>query len=68
MGRLDRLDILINAAGVLLRDGREFDLPDFLRVVDVNLSGTVRMCVACRPLLERGGEHRQPRLDAQLLR
>ena len=55
VGRLDRLDILINAAGVLLRGGREFDLPDFLRVVDVNLAGTVRMCLACRPLLERRG-------------
>lgn len=55
VGRLDRLDILINAAGMLLRGEREFDVPDFLRVVDVNLSGTLRMCVACRPLLERQG-------------
>src|SRR5690349_6926902 len=55
VGRLDGLDILINAAGMLLRGEREFDVPDFLRVVDVNLSGTMRMCVACRPLLERQG-------------
>ena len=55
VGRFDRLDILINAAGMLLRDGREFDVPDFLRVVDVNLAGTLRMCVACRPLLARQG-------------
>jgi NAD(P)-dependent dehydrogenase (short-subunit alcohol dehydrogenase family) len=55
VGRFDRLDILINAAGMLLRDGREFDLPDFLRVVDVNLAGTARMCLACRPPLERRG-------------
>jgi NAD(P)-dependent dehydrogenase (short-subunit alcohol dehydrogenase family) len=55
VGRFDRLDLLINAAGMLLRDGREFDLPDFLRVVDVNLAGTARMCLACRPLLERRG-------------
>jgi NAD(P)-dependent dehydrogenase (short-subunit alcohol dehydrogenase family) len=55
VGRFDCLDILINAAGMLLRDGREFDVPDFLRVVDVNLAGTMRMCVACRPLLERQG-------------
>jgi NAD(P)-dependent dehydrogenase (short-subunit alcohol dehydrogenase family) len=55
VGRLDRLDILVNAAGMLLRDGREFDLPDFLRVVDVNLGGTQRMCLACRPLLARQG-------------
>jgi NAD(P)-dependent dehydrogenase (short-subunit alcohol dehydrogenase family) len=55
VGRLDRLDILVNAAGMLSRDGREYDLPEFLRVVDVNLSGTMRTCVACRPLLERQG-------------
>ena len=48
-----RLDILINAAGMLLRGGGEFDEAGFLRVVDVNLSGTLRMCVACRPLLAR---------------
>ena len=53
--QFDRLDILINAAGTLLRGGREFDVPDFLHVVDVNLAGTLRMCVACRPLLERQG-------------
>ena len=53
--RLDRLDILVNAAGMLLRGGREFDEPDFLRVVDVNLAGTLRMCTACRPLLARQG-------------
>jgi 2-dehydro-3-deoxy-D-gluconate 5-dehydrogenase len=51
----DRLDILINAAGILLRGGREFELPEFLGVIDVNLSGTMRMCLACRPLLARRG-------------
>jgi NAD(P)-dependent dehydrogenase (short-subunit alcohol dehydrogenase family) len=53
--RFDRLDILVNAAGILLRGGREFELPEFLGVVDVNLSGTMRMCSACRPLLSRRG-------------
>jgi NAD(P)-dependent dehydrogenase (short-subunit alcohol dehydrogenase family) len=55
VGQFERMDILINAAGMLLRDGREFNVPDFLRVVDVNLAGTLRMCVACRPLLARQG-------------
>jgi 2-dehydro-3-deoxy-D-gluconate 5-dehydrogenase len=54
--QFDRLDILVNAAGILLRGGREFELPEFLGVVDVNLSGTMRMCACCRPLLaSRGG-------------
>ena len=55
VGGLDRLDILINAAGVLRRGGREFALQEFLGVVDVNLSGTMRMCVTCQPLLARQG-------------
>jgi NAD(P)-dependent dehydrogenase (short-subunit alcohol dehydrogenase family) len=53
---LRRLDVLVNAAGMILRDGLEFGLEGFQRVVDVNLTGTMRLCVACRPLLgERGG-------------
>ena len=55
VGQFDRLDILINAAGIIRRGGREFELPEFLGVVDVNLSGTMRMCVACHPLLARRG-------------
>src|SRR4051812_12095290 len=52
---LDRLDILVNAAGTIRR-GAEHDLETFGRVVDVNLTGTMRLCTACHPLLaERGG-------------
>ena len=48
---LRRLDVLVNAAGMILRGGLEYELEGFLRVVDVNLSGTMRLCLACRPLL-----------------
>ncbi|HEY2413728.1 MAG TPA: SDR family oxidoreductase [Pirellulaceae bacterium] len=48
---LDRLDVLVNAAGMILRDGQEFDAENFERVVDVNLTGTMRMCLAARELL-----------------
>jgi len=55
VGGLDRLDILVNAAG-MIRRGAEHDLETFGRVVDVNLTGTMRLCTACHPLLaERGG-------------
>ena len=47
-----RLDILVNCAGVIQRDD-EFQIPTFERVLDVNLTGTMRMCVACRPMLAR---------------
>lgn len=51
----DRLDILVNCAGIILRGGAEFAMEGFERVVDVNLGGTMRMCLACRPLLARRG-------------
>ncbi len=47
---LDRLAVLINAAGVI-RLGQEYDPSEFAGVVDVNLTGTMRMAVACRAAL-----------------
>jgi NAD(P)-dependent dehydrogenase (short-subunit alcohol dehydrogenase family) len=52
---LRRLDVLVNAAGMILRNGLEFELEGFQRVIDVNLTGTMRLCLACRPLLAEGG-------------
>jgi NAD(P)-dependent dehydrogenase (short-subunit alcohol dehydrogenase family) len=48
---LDRLDVLVNAAGMILRQGQEFEIENFARVVDVNLNGTMRMCAGARELL-----------------
>ena len=50
-GSFDRLDILVNAAGTILRGGAEFDVAGFEKVVDVNLTGAMRVSTACRPLL-----------------
>ena len=47
---LDRLDGLVNCAGILLR-GDEYDIDVFQRVIDVNLVGTMRCCLAAHPLL-----------------
>jgi 2-dehydro-3-deoxy-D-gluconate 5-dehydrogenase len=49
---LDRLTVLINAAGIL-RLGQEYDPSMFTSVVDVNLTGTMRMAVACRAALAK---------------
>ena len=49
---LDALDVLVNAAGVL-RLQREYDLSEFARVVEINLTGTMRMAVSCRAALAR---------------
>lgn len=49
---LDRLDGLVNCAGILRR-GDEYDIDVFQQVIDVNLTGTMRCCLAAKPLLEK---------------
>ena len=51
---LPSLDILVNAAGVLRRD-EEFNLDVFAQVLDINLTGTMRMCSAAKPHLSKTG-------------
>ncbi len=47
---LERLDGLVNCAGILAR-GQEYDIETFQKVIDINLTGTMRTCLAARPLL-----------------
>lgn len=47
---LDRLDGLVNCAGIL-RKAAEYDIENFQQVIDVNLTGTMRCCLASHPLL-----------------
>ena len=42
---MDELDVLINAAGMIRRD-EEFRMEVFEEVLDVNLAGTMRVCMA----------------------
>jgi len=56
IGGFDRLDAVVNCAGRVRRGGTEFDPAVFAEVLDVNLTGTLRVCTAARPLLAvRGG-------------
>ena len=48
--RCARIDALVNCAGIL-RKSDEFEIEDFASVLDVNLTGTMRMCVAAKPKL-----------------
>jgi NAD(P)-dependent dehydrogenase (short-subunit alcohol dehydrogenase family) len=50
MSGLQRLDHLVNAAGIIRR-GAEHDPAMFDQVIDINLSATMRMCTLARPLL-----------------
>jgi len=52
---LASLDVLVNCAGMIRRAGAEHDPEVFAQVLDVNLTGTMRTCVAARPLLRASG-------------
>ena len=53
-GGLTQLDALVNCAGILVR-GEEYDIDVFAKVLDVNLTGTMRCCLAAHPLLAPNG-------------
>jgi NAD(P)-dependent dehydrogenase (short-subunit alcohol dehydrogenase family) len=54
VGGLSRLHAVINCAG-MIRRWDEYDLSVFEKVVAVNLTGTMRVCQAARPLLAKQG-------------
>lgn len=49
--REPRVDVLVNAAGIILHEGREHTDDGFERVVDVNLNGTYAVCALFRDAL-----------------
>ncbi|HZS54310.1 MAG TPA: SDR family oxidoreductase [Bryobacteraceae bacterium] len=54
VGGLPALHVLVNAAGIIQRD-EEFDLDIFAKVLDVNLVGAMRVCMAAHPKLMMAG-------------
>lgn len=52
---LDRLDVLVNCAGLIRRGGAEFEIGTFADVIDINLTGMMRTCTAARRLLAMSG-------------
>jgi len=48
--KIDDLKGLVNCAGVLMR-GKEYEIEVFEKVIDINLTGTMRTCVAAHDLL-----------------
>lgn len=47
-----QLDVLVNCAGVIQRDGKEFTPEGFAEVIDINLNGTQRCCHAAHAALK----------------
>lgn len=48
----ERIDVLVNCAGVIRRNGAEFRQKDFAEVLDINLNGTQRCCEAAHKALK----------------
>lgn len=55
MAGLPRLAGVVNCAGVIQRAGAEFTIDGFRKTVEVNLVGTMRVCLAAKPALVAGG-------------
>jgi len=55
IAKQSRLDALVNCAGMILRGGAEYEIASFQKVMDVNLTGTMRMCLAAREKLGASG-------------
>jgi len=51
LASLDTLDVLVNCAGTIRRGGAEHDPEVFAEVIDINLTGTMRVCAAARSKL-----------------
>ena len=56
LGAFTRLDALVNCAGIILREGKEFTIEGFRRVIDVNLTGTFLCGREGAALMATGGE------------
>jgi len=52
IGSMPEVDIVVNAAGIIRRDD-EFELEAFTQVLDVNLTGAMRVCVAAHAKLAK---------------
>ncbi|HRE19673.1 MAG TPA: SDR family oxidoreductase [Rhabdaerophilum sp.] len=46
-----RIDLLVNCAGIIQRNGAEFSIEAFRRTIEVNLNGTMRVCLAAKAKL-----------------
>ena len=53
--QIDRLDVLVNSAGIILRDSREFTTVGFQNVINVNLTGVMRLCTTVHSHLKHQG-------------
>jgi NAD(P)-dependent dehydrogenase (short-subunit alcohol dehydrogenase family) len=51
LSKLERIDVVVNGAGIILHEGAEFTAEGFRKVVDVNLTGSHIVSMAARQRL-----------------
>lgn len=59
MALCPRLDALVNCAGMIQRNGKEFEIDAFRMTIEVNLNGTMRMCLAAKDRLAAKAQNKQ---------
>ncbi|AOO83166.1 SDR family NAD(P)-dependent oxidoreductase [Bosea vaviloviae] len=59
MALCPRLDALVNCAGMIQRNGKEFEIDAFRITIEVNLNGTMRMCLAAKDRLAAKAQDKQ---------
>ena len=58
---IERLDVLVNCAGMVAYRGQEFEVDTFRRVMDVNLTAILQLATLLRPkLAQRSGPNIAP--------
>ena len=55
MQPIERLDLLVNCAGIIQRNNAEFEIEGFRKTIEVNLNGSMRMCLAAHAALKAAG-------------
>lgn len=55
MKTVERLDLLVNCAGIIQRNNAEFEIEGFRKTIEVNLNGSMRMCLAAHQALKAAG-------------
>ena len=55
MKSIPRLDLLVNCAGIIQRNNAEFEIEGFRKTIEVNLNGSMRMCLAAHQALKAAG-------------
>ena len=52
MQPITHLDLLVNCAGIIQRNNAEFEIEGFRKTIEVNLNGSMRMCLAAHSALK----------------